>query len=199
MNNTEILYEVNYTLTNELANEGLKGWFMKKHKIFSYGTLLIGVMSIIPGIWDTAMKSYVTGAYFLGAGAILLLLHFFGYKLNAMAEISALHKIFGTDDNCGEFRLKFYENMFEQSTKIATKKVMYSELLDYKETNNLLMMSASGRKLYFVSKVHVADEKGEEFIEFIKRKISDKNNETKEPEKKLSEVIASTNEKVNED
>ena len=197
MLSNEILYEVNYTLTNELANEGLKSWFMKKHKIFNYGTLLIGVMSIIPGIWDTAMKSYVTGAYFLGASAILLVLHFFGYKLNAMAEIGALHKIFGTNEHCGEFKLKFYEDMFEQSTKIATKKIMYTELLDYKETANLLIMSASGRKLYFVSKEKIADEKIEEFVEFIKNKISeDKNFDAKKEEKKISEVIATTNEKI---
>ena len=193
----EILYEVDYTLTNELANEGLKSWFMKKHKIFNYGTLIIGIMSIIPGVWDTAMKSYVTGAYFLGASVILLLLHFFGYKLNAMAEINALHKIFGTSEHCGEFKLKFYEDMFEQSTKVATKKIMYSELLDYKETANLLIMSASGRKLYFVSKEKMEFETSEEFVEFIKGKIAKGEKEKQETEgKKISEVIAATNEKV---
>lgn len=194
----EILYEADFTLEDNLAREGIKLWYKKGHRVFDISTLVLGIMCIIPAVFYIAVVIvYQMSIFFFVAAFIFLIMHFKGYVFSADTEIKSLHRIFETTDNCGKFHFRFYDNMFEQTTKISSKKFMYTQIKSVVDSERLIIICASGKNLFFVSKAAVEGGKADELTDFLSGKLKENKANDGEPvqEKKLSEVIAQSGEK----
>lgn len=200
MNGENVIYDIEYTLEDDMAKKGITKWFSKSHKIFSIVTPVLGIMGMIQGIIDTVLRSYQTGAFFFTTGLLLIWMRFMTPYMNAKREIKSLHSLFETDENCGRFRFKFYDNGFSMITKLATNKYMYGDIVKLIDIPQMFIINVRGRKLLFVVKEAIDNEQLEEFTKFIVDKKEKAGNEVITPKdtRRISEIIADSEAKSKE-
>lgn len=171
--NSDILYDAEFTLEDDIVRDGLKLWYKKGHRIFNYGTLTLAIMSLIPAILYFSVQSPTMSIFFFFASVMFFLFYFKGYIFATDTEIKALHKLFETEENCGRFHIKFYEDQFEQITKISTKKIMYSDIKSVYENNNVIIIFTYNKNLFFVVKSGIS-ENSDNLYDFLDKIVNNK-------------------------
>lgn len=165
------LYEAEFVLEDMEVRNGIKLWYKKGHKMFSVCTLVLGIMCIFPAlVYIGVIVIPAVSVFFFVASGMFLIFHFKGYIFATDTEIKALHRMFETNENCGKFHYTFYDDMFEMSTKIATKKIMYNDINSVYDNDEVIILAGNGRRLFFVAKKGVLDQQNQELLEFLQKK-----------------------------
>ncbi len=198
MDDKEILYEVDFDMTNDTLYNGTKRWVVSAHSLFCWGTLILGIMLMVPAVFDFAMKSYRTAAFYFVAGVIFFLERFLTPISLAKKDLKKLHEIFGTDENCGHYNYKFRNNNFVMNTSFKSNTYMYSQLKKVYDYKDILVLDLSPKGMMIIDKSSVTTENEDELFEFLKKKLEQVNGEENisqnSQKKKISDIISESEE-----